>query len=220
MNIVLLGPPGAGKGTQAERMIEAYGLPQISTGDIFRANLKKGTPLGLEARKYMDAGELVPDDVVERIVADRLEADDVEQGFILDGFPRSLHQAEALDEYLADRGKAIDLVVNIEVEPEMLVRRLTGRRMCRDCNGISHVVTDEKAAAGQCGECGGEMYQRDDDNEATVRNRLEVYSSQTEPLIEYYRPRTKLADIDGTVEPDLVFEQIEDMIEKAKAGGR
>jgi adenylate kinase len=220
MNIVLLGPPGAGKGTQAERMIEAYGLPQISTGDIFRANLKNGTPLGLEAKKYMDAGELVPDEVVERIVADRLEADDVAGGFILDGFPRSIHQAEALDEYLSGRGRKLDLVVNIEVDPEMLVKRLTGRRMCRDCNGISHVMTDAKAAEGTCGECGGEMYQRDDDNEATVRNRLEVYARQTEPLIEYYRPRTRLADIDGAVEPTLVFEQIKDMVESARAGER
>jgi adenylate kinase len=218
VNVVLLGPPGAGKGTQSERMAEKYGLAQISTGDIFRANLSKGTPLGLEARKYMDSGELVPDEVTERIVADRLEADDVAGGSMLDGFPRNIHQAEALDRYLDEKGKAIDLVINIEVDPEELVKRLTGRKMCRDCGGITHVLSDPSAARGVCGECGGELYQRDDDNEETVRNRLEVYRSQTEPLIDYYRPRGKIADIDGAQTPDDVFAQIETAIESAKAG--
>jgi adenylate kinase len=218
VNVVLLGPPGAGKGTQSERMAEKYGLAQISTGDIFRENLSKGTPLGLEARKYMDSGELVPDEVTERIVADRLEADDVAGGSMLDGFPRNIHQAEALDRYLDEKGKAIDLVINIEVDPEELVKRLTGRRMCRDCGGITHVLSDPSAARGVCGECGGELYQRDDDNEETVRNRLEVYRSQTEPLIDYYRLRGKIADIDGAQTPDDVFAQTEAAIESAKAG--
>jgi adenylate kinase len=218
MNVILLGPPGAGKGTQSERMADGYDLVPISTGDIFRANLSKGTPLGLEAKKYMDAGELVPNEVTERIVTDRLKADDVTGGFILDGFPRNLHQAEALDAYLEGKGKGMDLVINIEVDPEELVKRLTGRRMCRDCQGITHVLTDPSAAEGVCGECGGELYQRDDDNEATVRNRLEVYRTETEPLIEYYRPRGKIADIDGAQHPDYVFEQIRDAVENAEAG--
>jgi adenylate kinase len=219
MNIILLGPPGAGKGTQSERIVEKYGIPQVSTGDIFRANLAAGTPLGLEARKFMDAGELVPDEITEKIVADRLETADVAGGFILDGFPRSLHQAEALDSYLEGKGKGIDLVINLEVDPEELVKRLTGRRMCRDCKGITHILTDPSAAEGVCGECGGELYQRADDNEDTVRNRLEVYSKETEPLIDYYRPRGKIADIDGAQAPDDVFSQVEDALENAKAGG-
>jgi adenylate kinase len=137
---------------------------------------------------------------------------------MLDGFPRNIHQAEALDRYLDEKGKAIDLVINIEVDPEELVKRLTGRKMCRDCGGITHVLSDPSAARGVCGECGGELYQRDDDNEETVRNRLEVYRSQTEPLIDYYRPRGKIADIDGAQTPDDVFAQIETAIESAKAG--
>ncbi|PKQ28128.1 MAG: adenylate kinase [Candidatus Anoxymicrobium japonicum] len=208
MNVVLLGPPGAGKGTQSERMAAKYGLIQVSTGDIFRANLAEGTRLGLEAGKYMDSGELVPDVVVESIVTDRLENDDVTGGFILDGFPRSLHQAEALNRYLQEKGKAIDLVVNIDVDPEVLVARLTGRRMCRDCQAIYHVAFNPPAAAGVCDVCGSELFTREDDREATVRNRLEVYSKQTEPLIEYYTPLGKLVDIDGSLRSDEVFEQI------------
>jgi len=209
MNIVLLGPPGAGKGTQAEKMVEANSVPQVSAGDIFRSNLKAGTPLGLEAKTYMEAGELVLDELVERITFDRLREPDAAGGFILDGFPRSIHQAEALDSFLEGGGRQLDLVVNIEVDPEMLVSRLTGRRMCKDCAGITHVLSDPRAAEGICGACGGELYQRKDDNEETVRNRLDVYKAETEPLIEYYRPSGRMVTVDGSLKPDEVFERIE-----------
>lgn len=214
LNIVLLGPPGAGKGTQAERMVDLFGWPQISTGDIFRAALREGTPLGLEAKQYMDAGELVPDDVVERIVAERLSQPDVQKGFILDGFPRSKHQAEALDGYLAEDGRRIDLVLNIAVEPEVLVARLSGRLTCKGCGAIfsiSDLETDQR----HCESCGGELYQRADDNEETVRNRLKVYREQTEPLIAYYEPTGRMVTVDGDRGPDEVFRSIADAVEAA-----
>ena len=213
MDLVLLGPPGAGKGTQAERLVERYSWPQISTGDMFREALGKGTPLGLEARGYMDAGKLVPDDVVERMVAERLSKEDCEEGFILDGFPRSVHQAKALDEYLEGQGRAIDLVVNIAVDEDLLVERLTARRMCRDCGNIHNTVFTPPKVEGCCDKCGGDLYQRDDDTEKTVRARLEVYKSQTEPVIGYYEPSGKLVTVDGARKPDEVFEGIAKAIE-------
>ena len=213
MDLVLLGPPGAGKGTQAERLVERYSWPQISTGDMFREALGKGTPLGLEARGYMDAGKLVPDDVVERMVAERLSKEDCVEGFILDGFPRSVHQAKALDEYLEGQGRAIDLVVNIAVDEDLLVERLTARRMCRDCGNIHNMVFTPPKVAGCCDKCGGDLYQRDDDTEKTVRARLEVYKSQTEPVIGYYEPSGKLVTVDGARKPDEVFEGIAKAIE-------
>lgn len=217
MDLVLLGPPGAGKGTQAERLVEKYGLVQVSTGDMFRSALSKGTPMGLEAKKYMDAGELVPDDVVEGVVEERLVAGGLEDGIILDGFPRNTRQAAALDRIMEGTGRRIDLVLNIAVDPEALVARLTGRRVCRECGGNYHVEFSPSKAGDRCGSCGGELYQRDDDTEETVRNRLEVYRQQTEPVIGYYRPTGKLADIDGGRTPEEVFAQIEAAVERVVA---
>lgn len=212
MNAVLLGPPGAGKGTQAERLSDKYGWPRVATGDIFRAALAEGTPLGLKARKYMDAGELVPDEVVEEIVFEKLD-EDCSDGFILDGFPRSTHQAGALGAFLAARGSRLDMVVNIAVEEDELIRRLTGRRTCRGCGAIFHTVFNPPELDGVCDQCGGELYQRDDDNEETVRNRLEVYRRQTEPLMEYYRPGGRAISVDGSRTPEEVFQAVCDVID-------
>jgi adenylate kinase len=214
MNIVLFGPPGAGKGTQAEKMVAKYGLPQVATGDMFRAALANKTPMGLEAKKYMDSGALVPDEVVEGVVAERLAAGDVRDGFILDGFPRNTHQADALDSILAGQGREVDLVLNLQADEDELVRRISGRRVCRDCGGNYTVTSAESGNA--CGSCGGELYQRDDDNEETVRNRLQVYREQTEPVVDYYRPRGKLADIDGWGSPEEVFSRIAHAVEAVK----
>ena len=193
MNIVLLGAPGSGKGTQAKFIVEEFGIPQISTGDILRASVAKGTPLGLEAKKFMDAGDLVPDEVVIGLVRDRLEAGDTAEGFILDGFPRTIPQAEALDTALADIGKRIDVALAVDVDPEIIVDRLTARRTCRTCGRITN--KDEGAS---CTVCGGELFLRDDDNEATVRNRLDVYAAQTAPLVDYYEGDGVLARVDGS----------------------
>jgi len=206
MNLVLLGAPGAGKGTQAELIIDKYGLPHISTGDILRKAVADGTPLGLEAKRYMDAGELVPDDVVIGLVKERLSQPDTEVGFILDGFPRTVVQAEALDEALAELGKSIDAAVAIVVDPEVIVGRLTSRRTCTECGKITSVAS--LAADGTCPACGGGVYQRDDDNEQTVRNRLDVYERSTAPLIDYYGGKGVLAEIDGDRPVDVVFADV------------
>ena len=208
MNTVLLGPPGAGKGTQAENLSVKYGWPQVATGDMFRAALDSGTPLGLEARKYLDAGELVPDEVVEKVVAERLSQDDCAEGFILDGFPRNVHQAGALERYLAEESRELGLVANIEVDEEMLVKRISGRRVCSQCGSNSHVTFSPPAMEGRCDSCGGELYQRSDDLEETVRHRLEVYREQTEPLIAHYRPGGRLITIDGSRSTDEVFADV------------
>ncbi len=202
MNIVLLGAPGAGKGTQAAKLVEKFGYAHISTGDMLRAAVKNQTPLGLEAKKYMDAGDLVPDEVVIGLVKERLQDEDTQAGFILDGFPRTSTQAVALDSELAALDRPLNAALLVDVDKEVIIKRLTSRRMCRDCG---YIGSDQDA---QCPKCGGEMYQRDDDNEATVRNRLDVYENSTAPLIDYYRGCDLLIEIDGDRDPELVFESI------------
>jgi adenylate kinase len=207
-NLVLLGPPGAGKGTQAGRIVAEYGIPHVSTGDILRGAVKNQTAMGLEAKKYMDAGDLVPDSVVIGIVKERLNEPDTAKGFLMDGFPRTIPQAEALDTALGELDRAITKVVVILVDEEDLVRRLTGRRICRNCQRPYHVMFNQPVTQDVCDECGGELYQRADDSEATVRNRLEVYGKQTEPLIDYYDRQGVVARIDGAKSPDEVYEDI------------
>lgn len=207
-NLVLLGPPGAGKGTQASRIVAEYGIPHISTGDILRGAVKNGTAMGLEAKKYMDAGGLVPDSVVIGIVKDRLQEPDTAKGFLMDGFPRTIPQAEALDEALEDLDRAITKVVVLLVDEDLLLKRLTGRRVCRNCQTPFHVLFTQPKVEGVCDACGGELYQRDDDNEATVRNRLDTYRSQTEPLIDYYDAQGVVLRVDGGQDADVVFEDI------------
>ena len=208
MDLILLGPPGSGKGTQAQKMVERYRIPQISTGDILRGAVKEKTPLGVEAKRYMDQGALVPDTVVVGIVRDRLKGADCNGGFILDGFPRTVPQAEALKSTLKDMKRGIDHVVSINVDNEELIRRLTGRRTCRDCGAMSHLIFDPPKKEGICNKCGGELYQRDDDKEETIRARLQVYEKQTAPLIEYYRNRGLLRTIDGVGATEKIFGKI------------
>jgi adenylate kinase len=197
MKLILLGPPGAGKGTQAKMLTERFGIPQISTGDILRAAVKDGTPMGIKAKSCMDAGELVPDAVVIGIVRERLQKSDCAAGFILDGFPRTEPQADALAGTLLDLGKPLDAVISLAVDIEALVERLTGRRTCRDCGRGYHVRFDPSKKAGICDACGGELIQRDDDQEATIRKRLDVYQAQTAPLIAYYDAAGLLHSLDG-----------------------
>lgn len=208
MNLILLGPPGAGKGTQAKKMVDAYGIPQISTGDMLREAVKNQTQLGMEAKKFMDAGQLVPDEVVIGLVKERLSKPDTDKGFMLDGFPRTVPQAEELDKVLADLKKDLDHVVSIEVANEELMGRLTGRRTCKACGAGFHVIFDPPKEEGKCDKCGGELYQRDDDNEATVSNRLKVYDSQTKPLIDYYQGKGLLRPVDGVGAIDDIFGRV------------
>ena len=206
MNIVLLGGPGAGKGTQAAKLVEEFKTPHISTGDMLRAAVAAGTELGKKAKSYMDAGELVPDDVIIGLVIDRLQEPDTDAGFILDGFPRTSAQAVALDAELGKLERPLDAAVLIDVDPEVIVKRLCSRRMCRDCG---YIGSDADAS---CPKCGGEMYQRDDDNEATVRNRIEVYQKSTSPLIDYYRGSELLVSIDGDRDPDVFFADVKEAL--------
>ena len=200
MNIVLLGAPGAGKGTQAALLVEKYGMCHISTGDILRAAVKNETELGKKAKGYMDAGELVPDDLIIDLMKERMQQPDTEKGVLLDGFPRTTMQAVTLDSMLAELERPLDCALLIDVDFEVIVKRLTSRRMCRECGYIGSA-----ADGATCPSCGGEMYQRDDDNEATVRNRLDVFENQTAPLIDYYRGKNKLVTVDGDRDPEVVL---------------
>lgn len=198
MKIILMGPPGAGKGTQAEKLVELYQIPHISTGDMFRKAQKDGTELGLKAKRYMEKGQLVPDEVTVGIVKERLAEEDCKDGFLLDGFPRTVQQADALDGILKELDMALDRVINIEVDKSFLVDRLTGRRVCRSCGATFHVTNKVPKVEGVCDKCGGELYQRNDDKIETVSNRLDVYAAQTAPLIEYYQSKGIMSSIDGS----------------------
>ncbi|MED1438027.1 adenylate kinase [Aeribacillus composti] len=208
MNLVLMGLPGAGKGTQAEKIVEKYNIPHISTGDMFRAAIKDGTELGLQAKSYMDKGELVPDEVTIGIVRERLGKNDTDKGFLLDGFPRTVAQAEALEQILKELNKEIDYVINIHVDQEILMERLTGRRICKNCGATYHLVFNPPREEGICDKCGGNLYQRADDNAETVGNRLEVNLKQTKPLLDFYKSKGYLKNIDGQQEINKVFEDI------------
>jgi adenylate kinase len=197
MRLVLVGPPGAGKGTQAEFISAHLGVPKISTGDIFRANVSQGTPLGQEAKRFMDAGDLVPDEITVGMVRDRLADDDARKGFLLDGFPRTVPQARTLDDLLLGAGTPLDVVLELVVDDDEVVRRLSGRRTCRNCGHIWHVDFDPPSREGVCDICGGELFQRDDDKAETIRHRLEVYYEQTAPLVSYYAETGILVGIDA-----------------------
>lgn len=197
MNLILLGPPGAGKGTQSVLLEKYFGIPQISTGDMLRAAVMATTPMGVKAKGFMDAGDLVPDDVVVGIVRERLQESDCASGFILDGFPRTVPQADALDESLSQLNKKLDAVVSLQVDINALVERLTGRRACRNCGKVYHLKFDPPAADGSCTVCSGELVQRDDDHEDTIRRRMDAYHQQTAPLEDYYRQAGLLLSIDG-----------------------
>ena len=198
MRVVLVGPPGAGKGTQAQFIASHLAIPKVSTGDIFRYNVSAGTGLGRQAKAFMDRGDLVPDEVTVAMVASRLQEDDALSGFLLDGFPRNLPQAETLKKLLADWGLRLDLVLELVVDHDEVIRRLSGRRTCRKCGRVWHVAFDPPSVTGKCDECGGELFQRDDDREETIRHRLEVYEQQTQPLISYYAEEGILLGIDAT----------------------
>ncbi|MCS7149884.1 MAG: adenylate kinase [Caldimicrobium sp.] len=208
MNIVFLGPPGAGKGTQAKILIERYGIPQISTGDMLREHRAKGTDLGKKAQEYMDKGQLVPDEIILGMVKERLAQSDCAKGFILDGFPRTVAQAEALDKILAELGRKLNFALALVVPDELLVERLTGRRTCKSCGMMYHIKYKPPKDDGKCDVCGGELYQRPDDNEETVRNRLKVYHESTAPLISYYSQKGILKELDGSKSIEEITQEL------------
>ena len=214
MRLVLLGPPGVGKGTQASAIVAKYNIPHISTGDIFRANIKEGTELGKEAKEYMDKGLLVPDQLVVSIVKDRLSKADCKDGFLLDGFPRNEDQAEVLEEELLKMGIKLNKVVNIQADKDLLIQRAIGRRICKECGTSYHILFNPPKVAGICDLDGGSLYQRDDDNEETVSTRIEVYLNQTQPLIQFYEKRGLIVNIDGTKPIDETFNAIVEASER------
>lgn len=217
MNLMLMGLPGAGKGTQAEKIVDEYKIPHISTGDIFRAAIKNQTPMGIEAKKYIDKGELVPDEVTNGIVKERLAQDDVKDGFLLDGFPRNMAQAQALEEIGAQLGKPLAGVINIHVDPESLMERLTGRYICRDCGATYHKVFNPTKEEGTCDRCGGhEFYQREDDKPETVKNRLDVNIKMNTPLLDFYAQKDILNEVNGNQDIDKVFADVKAILDNLK----
>ena len=211
MKVIMLGAPGAGKGTQAKKLAAAYSIPHISTGDIFRANIKEGTELGKKAKAYMDAGQLVPDELVCDLVVDRIQQDDCKNGYLLDGFPRTIPQAEALDAAVEKLGEKIDYAVNIDVPDDNIINRMSGRRACVGCGATYHIVFNPPKVEDVCDVCGKSLILRDDDKPETVKTRLDVYHAQTQPLIDYYAGRGVLVTVDGTQNMDKVFADIKDI---------
>ncbi|MDO5718192.1 MAG: adenylate kinase [Tissierellia bacterium] len=216
MRLILLGPPGAGKGTQAANLIDSLNIPHISTGDIFRANIKNETELGKEVKSYLNEGKLVPDELTTRVVWDRLDQEDCKCGFLLDGFPRTIPQAEALKAGLIERGLELDKVVNIDVDTDILVKRLAGRRVCKSCGATYHVAGNPPKVDGKCDSCDSEVIQRDDDKEETVLNRIKVYENQTQPLINYYTKEGLILTFDGTKPIDELSQEILDALNESK----
>lgn len=208
MKIVMLGAPGAGKGTQAKKIAGKYGIPHVSTGDIFRANIKNGTKLGMQAKAYMDAGNLVPDEITIGMLLDRIHQEDCEKGYVLDGFPRTIPQAESLTAALKERGESIDYAIDVDVPDENIIRRMSGRRACLSCGATYHIVYNASKKEGVCDQCGEPLVLRDDDKPETVQNRLNVYHRQTQPLIDYYKKEGVLAQVDGTQDMEQVFQDI------------
>ena len=208
MKIIMLGAPGAGKGTQAKKIAGKYGIPHVSTGDIFRANIKNGTKLGMQAKAYMDAGNLVPDEITIGMLLDRIHQEDCEKGYVLDGSPRTIPQAESLTAALKERGESIDYAIDVDVPDENIIRRMSGRRACLSCGATYHIVYNAPKKEGVCDQCGEPLVLRDDDKPETVQNRLNVYHRQTQPLIDYYKKEGVLAQVDGTQDMEQVFQDI------------
>jgi adenylate kinase len=219
MRIVLLGPPGCGKGTQAKEIVSSYNIPQISTGDMLRLAVKNGSPMGKEAKKFMDEGLLVPDKVVIGIVEERLQGSDCQDGFILDGFPRTIPQADALEEVLKKIGRPLQGVISFEVDDAILIERLSGRRICKECGCGYHVSFEPPRVEGKCDKCGGELFQRDDDKRETIKERLEVYRRQTASLLSYYKEKGLLFSVDGTNDIGKVRNDVQNVILKIRASG-
>ena len=217
MNIVLMGLPGAGKGTQADKIVEKYAIPHISTGDMFRAAIKEGTELGIQAKSFMDQGQLVPDEVTIGIVRDRLSQSDCEKGFLLDGFPRTVAQAEALDSILTELNRPVEHTINIEVEKDELVARLSGRRICKTCGSSYHLIFNPPNEEGKCDKDGGELYTRADDNPETVANRLEVNMNQAQPLLDFYQAKGVLTNIDGQQDIAKVFADLDALLQGSRS---